>query len=112
MIDINISEGEPTINDEVDLIIQQVDLLFDTTLKEVHGAPSYGTRYDDFLYDLGFSNAAIEYQIQCDLGQLELFGYIPLVKSTILEGTNNDIILIEINLTKDNRTYSKVYRIG
>jgi hypothetical protein len=111
MIDINLEEGAPTINSEVDLIIQQVDLLFDTAYKEVHGAPDFGTRYEDFLFNLNMSNDAIAYQIKNDLASLNLFGFSPSVNVTILEGTLNDIILVQISLERGSEYYEKTYQI-
>lgn len=111
MIDINLEEGKPTINNEIDLLIQQIDMLFDTAYREVHGAPGYGTRYEDFLYNLNLSNAAIEYQIKCDLNSIELFGFTPSVSVSIFEGTLNDIILCKVTLERDNQAYEKTYKI-
>lgn len=111
MIDINLDEGAPTINNEIDLIIQQVDLLFDTAYREVQGASGYGTRYEDFLFNMNMSNDAIAYQIKNDLGTLELFGFAPSVDVTILEGTNNDIILVRIGLERGSDYYEKTYNI-
>lgn len=111
MIDINLDGGAPTINNEIDLIIQQIDMLFDTAYREVHGAPGYGTRYEDFLYNLNISNAAIEYQIQCDLNSLQLFGFVPSVEVSIYEGTLNDIILCKVTLTRNDQVCEKTYKI-
>ena len=112
MLDINLSEGDFIINDEPSLIIQQIDLLFDTKEKEVFGAEAYGTKYDEFLFNTNLSNSAIEYQIMADLGSLELFGYTPHVDVNILEGTLNDIILITIGLSKNNTYYEKTYKLS
>lgn len=111
MVDINLDEGTPTINTDVALIIQQIDLLFDTSRREVFGKPDYGTRYDDFLFNMTVSNEAIEYQVKNDLAQLNLFGYTPSVSVTILEGTLNDIILISIGLSRNDSYYEKIYKI-
>ena len=111
MLDINLDEGAPVINKDVDLIIQQIDMLFDTAHREVFGAPVYGTNYDEYLYNLSLSNEAIAYQIQCDLAQLQLFGFTPEVEVSILEGTLNDIRLINIGLSRGNTYYEKTYKI-
>jgi len=111
MIDINLEKGSPLINNEIDLIIQQVDMLFDTKKKELMGAPNYGTDYEQFLYNMQVSNAAIAYQLECDLGSLELFGFIPTVEVSILEGTLNDIIMCKVTLQRDSESYEKTYVI-
>lgn len=109
MVDINLDEGAPTVNADVKLIIQQIDMLFDTKKHTVLGSPNYGTNYEEFLFNLNLSNDAIAYQIQCDLGLLELFDYQPSVSVSILEGTLNDIILVNISLTKNDDCYEKTY---
>lgn len=111
MIDINLSEGYPTENDDVQLIIQQVDLLFDTNYNEVLGSPYFGTDYNEFLFNTNLSNESIEYQIKSDLGKLQLFGFQPSVSVTILEGTLNDIILVTVGLKKKSKYYEKTYKI-
>lgn len=111
MIDINLEKGSPLINTEIDLIIQQIDMFFDTKKKELMGAPNYGTDYDRFLYDMQVSNAAIAYQLECDLSYLNLFGFIPSVEVSILEGTLNDIILCKVKLERDSESYEKTYVI-
>ena len=110
MIDFNINSGAPVINNEVDLIIQQIDMLFDTNKREVHGNADYGCTYDEFLFNLNVSNSAIEYAVECDLKDLQLFGYQPSVQAIILEGTLNDIILLKIGLSKGNFYYEKTYK--
>lgn len=111
MIDINLAQGDPTINEELKLITQQIDMLFDTANREVFGDPHYGTNYDEFLFNLNLSNSAMEYQVRCDLANIELFGYEPSVEVGIVEGTLNDIILIKIGLEKNNTYYEKTYKI-
>lgn len=110
MIDFNLNSGAPIINKDVDLIIQQIDILFDTNKREVHGNADYGCSYDEFLFNLNLSNSAIEYEVECDLQSLQLFGYTPSVKAIILEGTLNDIILLNIKLSKGNTYYEKTYK--
>ena len=111
MIDINLNPGSPLVNNEVDIIIQQVDMLFDTAKKEVLGIPDYGTDYDEFLFNLQMSNAAIAYQVECDIRSLELFGFEPTVEVSILEGTLNDIVLITIGLRRNETYYEKTYKL-
>ena len=98
MIDFNLDYDESPIKyDEVDLIIQQVDMLFDTSRGEVLGDISYGTNYSDFLYNLQISN--------------ELFGYTYDVKVDILMGSENDIILVKISFQNENDYFDKSYKI-
>jgi hypothetical protein len=112
MIDFNLNSGGPVQNDEISLILQQIDLLFDTTPKEVLGDNLFGTNYERFLHQLNISNAAIQQQVLSDLNKLELFDFIPTVEIHILQGTENDIILVEINLNRDDESYQRIYKIS
>ena len=49
MIDFNLSKGEPIVFKDIDFVMQQMDLLFDTTLKDVLGDESFGSHYDKYL---------------------------------------------------------------
>ena len=57
MVDFNLEEGDAVINSNRDLVVQQIDMLFDTVPSEVCGDMHYGTRYDKYLYELHFSAA-------------------------------------------------------
>ena len=111
MIDFNLDYGEAIKYDDVELIIQQVDLLFDTSRGEVLGNVAYGTNYSDFLYNLQTSNDDIKYTIERDLDTLELFGYNYNVDVNILAGSENDIILVKIAFYNENAYFDKTYKI-
>lgn len=111
MIDFNIDYNEPVKDYEVDLILQQIDILFDTIPGEVLGDVNFGTDYDRYLYNLNVSNAGIKSQVMTDITSLELFGYMPDVQVYFLEGTENDIIMIKITLTKQGERFEKTYKI-
>ena len=112
MIDFNLTSGAPIKNNEVDLIIQQIDILFDTNLKEVLGFELFGSKYDEYLYKLQVSNEYLKQTVQSDIESLELFGYKPDVNVHLLQGTEQDIALIEIILTKDGDSYTQIYKIS
>ena len=54
MNDFNLNNGRGALNDDIDLILQQIDILFDTNPREVFGNESFGTTYDKYLYQLIF----------------------------------------------------------
>lgn len=97
---------------DIDLILQQIDVLFDTTPREVLGSIDYGTDYESYLYRLKLSNESIRDQVLADLNSLTLFDFIPSVEVHILQGTEQDIALIEIVLTRESETYNRVYKIS
>ena len=111
MIDFNLEQGDPTINEEETLILQQLEILLDTYPKEVLGSDKFGTNYSEFLYDLSLSNQYIEQTILSDINSLQLFGYSVNVNVEILEGTLNDIILVRIVFYKESRSFEKLFKI-
>lgn len=117
MIDINIGTGfnkkeKAILSNNVELLMQQVDMLFGTDKNAVLGDLDYGTNYDKYLYTTGISNAALESKILFDLNTLNLFGFRPSVKVILIEGSIRDIALIDITFTGEYETYNKTYRIS
>ena len=95
MIDFDL-QNNPILNSDIDLVLQQIDILFDTIPTEVLGHEDFGTKYHKFLFDLNISNDAIKYTILSDLNSLNLLGFEPKVEVHLLQGTEHDIALIEI----------------
>ena len=117
MIDINIGTGQiagkskAILNSPIELVVQQIDMLFGTDTADVLGDMTYGSNYDKYLYTTGMSNASLESKIMSDISSLDLLGFKPSVKVTLLEGTVRDIALIDITLSGDYETINKIYRI-
>ncbi len=111
MIDFDL-KNNPILNDDISLVLQQIDILFDTKPTEVLGYEKFGTNYDRFLFDLNISNEAIKYTVLSDLDKLDLLGFIPEVEVHLLQGTEHDIALVEIDLTRDEEHYKQVYKIN
>lgn len=110
MIDFDLNDY-PIQRDEYSLILQQIDILFDTKPREVLGFERFGTNYEKYLYDLKLSNDSLKYTVLADLKTLDLFGFTPDVEVYLLQGTEHDIALVEISLTRDDEHYKQVYKI-
>ena len=111
MKDLCIAQGPNFLTDERDLIIQQIDMLFDTLPNEVLGE-NYGTNFYQFLWDMNCSNQEIsEYTKQVIKNNVNLFGWSCDVETTILEGTKNDILLITVKLSTDFDSFEKTYKV-
>lgn len=111
MVDFNLNEGEPTINDDVACLIQQIDILFDSTPGDLIGDLEYGTDYEKFLYDLRLGPEALEEQMLDDLYSLDLLGFSPSVKVYLMQGSERDIAIIDVHLKRNSEEYSKSYKI-
>lgn len=95
-----------------DILLQEIDLLFDTTPGEVLGQESFGTRYDRFLYNLSITNEGVRQQVLSDLSKIDLRGYEPEVDVLLMEGTEHDIAFIRISLTREGETFNRTYRLS
>lgn len=112
MIDFSIDTNNVVKTTDEELIIQQIDILFDTTPGEVLGQESYGTRYDKFLYNLQITNEGVRQQVLSDLNLLNLFGYTPEVEVYLTEGTEHDIAIIKISLTRGQESFNRIYKLS
>lgn len=111
MIDFNLKEGEPTINDDVACLIQQIDILFDTTPGDLLGDTNYGTDYERYLYDFKTNAETLKEQMLQDLYSLDLLGFTPTVDVYLMQGSERDIAVIDVHLRRNSENYSKSYKI-
>lgn len=112
MVDFNLTEGgAPTINDDVDCLKQQISILFSTKPGDLMGALEYGCEYETYLYDLQLDSYQLSEQMMEDLYQLDLLGWYPEVDTRLLQGTERDIALINVELKKGNQKISQIYRV-
>ncbi len=111
MIDFNLNEGDAVINDDIAYIIQQIDILFDSNQGDLIGDLDYGTDYEYYLYELKMSPRMLKEQMETDLAGLDLCGFTPDVKVYLMQGTERDIAVIEVDLYRRSESYSKIYKI-
>lgn len=113
MIDICRTTDAIILDQEVDLIIQQLDILFDTNPGEVLGAPGYGADYDRFIWELNIGPKTIANYIYNNiLDNVEMFDWTLDVNVELMVGEQNDIILVEIEFSKDTEHYTHLYKIS
>ena len=112
MEDLNLYDGDPIVDDNIDLIWQQVNILFDTYKGQLFGDDTYGTDYESLLYDLKASANDLKRRMESDLDTLNLLGYSYKVEAYLLKGTQRDIALIKVDFYDiDNNVYTKIYKI-
>lgn len=100
------------LTNDIDILRQEIDILFDSTPGDLLGDLDYGTDYQRFLYDLHMSPAQLEQAMMQDLMSLDLRGYTPQVQAYFLQGTQRDIAVIQVDLYKDGiPRYSKTLKI-
>lgn len=112
MVDFNLKEGDPVLTDDIECLIQQIDILFDTTQGDLLGDITYGTDYNYLLYDLKMSAEGLKEHILDDLNQLDLLGFTPEVNVYLMQGSERDIALIQVDLRRYSEKYTKTYKIS
>lgn len=112
MVDLNLSGGNPVLKNDISLVLQQIDILFDTNPTEVLGDESWGTKYHEYLYKLNISNEGLKQTVLSDLNSLNLLGFVPQVEVYLLQGTEQDIALVDIVLTRESESYNRTYKIS
>lgn len=112
MIDFCNTEDAPILVNDIDIVIQQIDMLFDTADNEVLGDEEYGSEFESLLYDISASDSYIERYVEGVLEKIDKRGYSISVKASTHEGTLNDIILIRITLKRGDEAWQKIYNIS
>lgn len=112
MIDFSLTENKMGIEYEIDMIMQQIDILFDTIPREVIGDVEFGTQYDKYLHELKISNESLKRCVESDLSSLNLYGWSFDVNVYMIEGTEDNIAIVDIALYKYGRSYNKTYKIN
>ncbi len=113
MIDFCDTTDAVILNQDVDLIMQQIEILFDTRNGDVLGEYDYGTRFDTYLFNPNIGNRTIEREVEDYITRnVELFGWQVTIEVDFLVGTQNDIMLMKVTFSKDTDAYSKVYKVS
>ena len=111
MKDFCLDDSKIFVSDERELILQQIDILFDTHDGDILGE-SWGTKFEDFLWDLKMSASDISaYTEDVIRTNVSLFGWHVNVETDILQGSQNDIILITIKLSNELKKKKKTYKV-
>lgn len=112
MVDLSLDNIDVVKTTDLENVIQQIEMLFDTSPFEVIGEPNYGSDFEKFLWNLTASNYDIENYIRSRIqNEVDLLGFTVDVEVNLMEGTENDIILADITISRDGYNYNKTYRI-
>ena len=112
MIDFCNNDSATTLKNDADIVLQQIDMFFDTDKLDVLDDPSNGTDFERFINELNINNAQIKAYTEAKINAyISLLGFTPTVYVDILPGTMNDIILLTVTLYKDGYTFEKTYKI-
>ena len=113
MIDFCDTTDAVILDQDVDLIMQQIEILFDTRNGDVLGEYDYGTRFDTYLFNPNIGNQTIADEVTNYISRnVELFGWVVSVDVEFLLGIQNDIMLLKVTFSKNTDSYSKVYKVS
>lgn len=98
--DISVDRDKLILNDKFDFLLQEIGILFDTAPGEVLGEPEFGTEFENFIWDLQVSNEEISQYIYNAILEktTSAINFNIDVETTILQGTQNDIIIVKIDI--------------
>lgn len=99
--DFSLDEDKKIISsDRFDFILQEISILFDTNPGEVLGDNTFGSNFEEFIWNLKISNTQISEYVKSIIMNQTLTGwYFDIdVDTNILYGTEHDIILVTISI--------------
>ena len=100
------------LENDIDLILQQIEILLDSSPGDVIGDSNFGCRFEDYLYQTSLGNKTVATRIATNiLSNVELFDWHLDVKVEFLAGTENDILMFRIEVYKETESYSKIYKV-
>lgn len=111
MLDFCINNDIPQISNSVDIVVQQIELFMDTWIDEVLGEDC-GQDFDRFLFDTSVgNNATASYISNVIHNHVNLLDWSLDVGVDYLLGTQNDILMVYLTLSREGASYTKVYRM-
>ena len=111
MIDFCINTDLPQISDSVDLVMQQIEIFMDTWIDEVLGEKC-GQDFDKFLFDTSTGNNYVASYISNSIQQaVDLMDWRLDVGVDFLMGTQNDILMVYLTLSREDEVYTKAYKM-
>lgn len=112
MVDFCSTLDAVTLEQHADLIMQQIEILFDTNPGEVLGDLRFGANFDDYLYNANIGNETAARDIERMIRtNVELFDWDMHVDVEFLVGSENDILIMHLTLTHGEEAYTKTYKI-
>lgn len=112
MNDFSITTDSAVLDRPIDILLQEIDQLFDCNPGDLFGDISHGTDFERFLWDLTIGNNAMaEYIRKLILQKCDTFDFKVSVKVTLHYGTEHDIIIASIDIENDSYFANRTYKI-
>lgn len=116
--DINLDDSNGVIiTDRIEFLLQEINILFDTSKGEVLGDEEFGTDFEQFIWDLSASNQDISSYVVSSIYNHTTTGsnFNITADTSISYGTESDIIIVKISIQDPMSTSSPInaiYRIS
>ena len=112
MLDLAI-DSRVFIDNEIDAALQELDMLFNTENTELIGYPTYGTNFEQFLWNLNPSpNEVKNYIVEKFANTLYLNRVESYIYVDILEGEYRSIYQVVIQIGDDNNpAHARIYQL-
>jgi hypothetical protein len=97
--DPNYNEEILEISNEIDLLLQEIRMLFDTENGDVINEPNFGIGLEDMLFEFNLNENQLKRRIDdqikayCDIGNLEIKTDVKFFKGSIRDAAQIDIFI-------------------
>lgn len=99
--------------ENIDILLQEIDTLFDTSKGDIFGSPEHSTDFERFLWNENISTTTIsEYVKNTIMNKCDTFDFTINVETTAHFGTYSDIILVNIDIHNKDYRAQRSYKIG
>ena len=113
MIDFSLSKDKTVLSDKFDILLQEIDALFDASKGDLCGKMEYATDFERYLWNLNISTGTISNYVETTIKEkCDADGLTVSASTSAGYGTETDIILIDITVSDDTNSVDKHYRIG
>ena len=112
MIDFCNTKDAILLESDLDLVLQQIEMVLDTRRGDVIGDYDYGSNFSQYLFDINLGNQTVANNIkQTLMNQIDFMGWDLNVAVDFLLGSQHDIMLVQLEISKDDEAYTRIYKV-
>ena len=112
MVDLCNTNDAILLDQNIDLILQQIEMLFDTHPGDVIGDYQFGADFEEYLFNTTMGNQVVAERIaKLITSNVDMFDWDIHVDVEFLAGSQHDILMMRVSIYKEDETYSKIYKV-
>lgn len=112
MVDLCNTTDAVLLDQNIDIVLQQIEMLFDTHPGDVIGDYKFGADFEEYLFNTAMGNQMVADKISSLIAShVDLLGWDVHVDVEFMAGTLHDIMVLKVSIYKDNEVYSKIYKV-